>query len=191
QLCIDHLIACHARRGGWSVPTGTPPHAHFGLVTLAMGKLGARELNYSSDIDLVLLFDSDMIDSNDIENLSSVFNRFSRDLNRLIESRTGDGYVFRTDLRLRPDPSATPPLISLAAAESYYHSVGQTWERAAMIKARPITGSAASIAAAKAIIEPFVWRRHLDFWAIEDVHAVKKQIHAHKGGGKIAVAGHN
>ncbi|MGF1625904.1 MAG: bifunctional [glutamine synthetase] adenylyltransferase/[glutamine synthetase]-adenylyl-L-tyrosine phosphorylase [Alphaproteobacteria bacterium] len=191
RLCTDHLIAKYARRGAWAMPAGAPAHANFGLVTLAMGKLGAHELNYSSDIDLVLLFDSDAIDCDDSGNLSSIFNRFSKDLNRLIETRTADGYVFRADLRLRPDPGATPPVISLPAAESYYHSVGQTWERAAMIKARAVTGHAASIAATKAIIEPFVWRRHLDFWAIEDVHAVKKQIHAHKGGGRIAVAGHN
>ena len=191
RFCVDHLIAKYARRGAWRMPAGLPAHANFGLVTLAMGKLGARELNYSSDIDLVLLFDPDEIDTDDISELSSVFNKFSRDLNKILESRTVDGYVFRTDLRLRPDPGATPPVISLTAAEHYYHSMGQTWERAAMIKARPVTGAVGSIAAVRTIIDPFVWRRHLDFWAIEDVHAVKKQIHAHKGGAEIAFAGHN
>ncbi|MEZ5669492.1 MAG: bifunctional [glutamine synthetase] adenylyltransferase/[glutamine synthetase]-adenylyl-L-tyrosine phosphorylase [Alphaproteobacteria bacterium] len=191
RLSVDHLIAKYAGRGAWQAPAAAPAHAWFGLVTLAMGKLGAGELNYSSDIDLVLLYDPDRVACDDIGELPRHFNKFSHDLNAILEARTADGYVFRTDLRLRPDPGATPPVISLAAAENYYHSVGQTWERAAMIKARAITGAPDSIAAVRAIIDPFVWRRHLDFWAIEDVHAIKQQIHAHKGGGTITVAGHN
>ena len=119
------------------------------------------------------------------------FVRLTRDLVRLLHERTGDGYVFRTDLRLRPDPGATPLAISTDAALNYYESVGQNWERAALIKARPVAGD---LAAGQALLEdlaPFIWRKYLDFAAIADIHAMKRQIHAFRGFGSIGVAGHN
>jgi glutamate-ammonia-ligase adenylyltransferase len=167
-----------------------------GYIVLAMGKLGGGELNYSSDIDLIVLFEPERLD---IEGMAEIapdgpgplFIALTRDLVRILETRTGDGFVFRTDLRLRPDPGVTPVAISVLAAETYYESMGQNWERAAMIKARPVGGDLEAGESFVAAIRPFVWRKHLDFAAIQDIHSIKRQIHAHKGGGKIAIAGHN
>ncbi|SVD76537.1 uncharacterized protein METZ01_LOCUS429391, partial [marine metagenome] len=106
-------------------------------------------------------------------------------------TRTGDGYVFRTDLRLRPDPGATPLAISTIAAETYYESLGQNWERAALIKARPIAGDYVAASNFLEAVEPFIWRKSLDFAAIEDIHSIKRQIHAHRGNDAIAIEGHN
>jgi glutamate-ammonia-ligase adenylyltransferase len=149
-----------------------------GIVALAMGKLGARELNYSSDIDLVLLHDPE---AGLVETSTPVFTRIARVVVALLETRDADGYAFRTDLRLRPDPAATPPSVALPAAITYYESMGQTWERAAMLRARPIAGDLALGATFLEAIRPFIWRRGLDFAAIADLHAMKQRIDAHKG----------
>ena len=108
--------------------------------------------------------------------------RIARGLVSLMEARDADGYVFRTDLRLRPDPAVTPPAVALPAAITYYESMGQNWERAAMIKARPVAGDLALGAAFLEAIRPFVWRRGLDFAAVADIHAMKRRIDQHKGG---------
>ena len=164
-----------------------------GLVVLGMGKLGARELNYSSDVDLMVLFDPAA--AYHADRAQAAYVRIARDLVRLLEERTAEGYVFRTDLRLRPDPAATPLAVSLPAAITYYESLGQNWERAAMIKARPVAADRAAGEAFLREIRPFVWRRYLDFAAVADIHAIKRQIHAHKGakgaGAAIAVEGHD
>ena len=123
--------------------------------------------------------------------MQSFFVRLTRDLVALLEERTADGYVFRTDLRLRPDAGATQVALSTAAAHGYYETVGQNWERAAMIKARCCAGD---IEAGEIFLDelaPFIWRKYLDFAAIADVHAMKRQIHAHKGIGGISVLGQN
>jgi len=170
--------------------------ADSGYVVLAMGKLGGGELNYSSDIDLIALFEPERMSPAMLEGFGDngpgpFFIALTRGLVRILETRTPDGHVFRTDLRLRPDPGVTPVAISALAAETYYESMGQNWERAAMIKARPIAGDIAAGEAFLDAVRPFVWRKHLDFAAIQDIHSIKRQIHAHKGGGRIAVAGHN
>ncbi|MFI4948601.1 MAG: bifunctional [glutamine synthetase] adenylyltransferase/[glutamine synthetase]-adenylyl-L-tyrosine phosphorylase [Alphaproteobacteria bacterium] len=167
------------------------PEKGSGLIVLGMGKLGGRELNYSSDIDLILLYDSPGVPGLAQEGAQSLFGRIARDMVRILDERTGDGYVFRTDLRLRPDPRSTPLAISVAAALSYYESVGQNWERAALIKARPVAGDRRAAQRFLAELQPFIWRKHLDFAAIEDIHSIKRQIEAHKGGGRIAVEGHD
>ena len=165
-----------------------------GLVVLGMGKLGGRELNYSSDIDLMVLYDP-MAAAYDADRAGAIYVRLARDLVRLLEDRTEDGYVFRTDLRLRPDPAATPLAVSLPAAITYYESMGQNWERAAMIKARPVAGDRALGENFLREIRPFVWRRHLDFAAVADIHSIKRQIHAHKGAkgahAEVQVSGHD
>ena len=156
-----------------------------------MGKHGAFELNYSSDIDLIVFFDrarARFVGDGDVQ---SFFVRLTRSLVGLLEDRTADGYVFRTDLRLRPDAGATQVALSTAAAHGYYETVGQNWERAAMIKARCCAGD---IEAGEIFLDelaPFIWRKSLDFAAIADVHAMKRQIHAHKGIGGISVLGQN
>ncbi|WP_299398925.1 bifunctional [glutamine synthetase] adenylyltransferase/[glutamine synthetase]-adenylyl-L-tyrosine phosphorylase [Pelagibius sp.] len=165
--------------------------ASCGLTVLGMGKLGARELNYSSDIDLIVIFDPEKIDYRHSRGVQQGMVRLTRDLLRALDERTAEGFVFRTDLRLRPDPGAMPLAIRINAALTYYESMGQNWERAAMIKARPVAGDIALGERFLAELRPFVWRKHLDFWAIQDVHSIKRQINAHKGGSVIAVNGHN
>ena len=104
--------------------------------------------------------------------------RLARDLVALLSQRDADGYVFRVDLRLRPDPAATPAVVSLPAALTYYESQGRTWERAAFSKARPVAGDIALGEEFLAAIRPFIWRRHLDFAAVSDIHGMKRQIDA-------------
>ncbi len=162
-----------------------------GYIVLGMGKFGAYELNYSSDIDLIVFFDPDLASLREGIEAHRFFVKMTRDLVRLMDERTADGYVFRTDLRLRPDPGATQVALPVAAAMVYYESFGQNWERAALIKARPVAGDLSAGAAILKEIQPFVWRKYLDFAAIADIQAMKRQIHAFHGFGEIAVAGHN
>ncbi|HET6223859.1 MAG TPA: glutamine-synthetase adenylyltransferase, partial [Dongiaceae bacterium] len=174
----------HAK-GDWLAP------GPDGYIVLAMGKHGAFELNYSSDIDLIVFYDTARVRLRPGLEVQPFFVRLTRDLVRLLSERTEHGYVFRTDLRLRPDPGSTPLAISTDAALNYYESVGQNWERAALIKARPVAGD---VAAGRRLIDslsPFIWRKYLDFAAIADIHAMKRQIHAVRGFGQIAVAGHD
>ncbi len=117
--------------------------------------------------------------------------RLTRDLVQMMSERTGDGYVFRTDLRLRPDAGATQIALSTTAALIYYESFGQNWERAALIKARVCAGDIAAGEELLSELAPFVWRKYLDYAAIADVHAMKRQIYAYRGFAHIAVAGHN
>jgi glutamate-ammonia-ligase adenylyltransferase len=156
-----------------------------------MGKYGAHELNYSSDIDLIVFYDADKFPFHKRGDPRGAAVELAHGLVKLIAETTGDGYVFRTDLRLRPDAGATQVAISTDAALDYYESQGQNWERAAMIKARACAGDPQTGAAFLAGIAPFIWRRNLDFAAIEDIHSIKRQIHAHGGHAQVAVAGHN
>jgi len=162
-----------------------------GLVVLAMGKYGAFELNYSSDIDLVVLYDAERFPFRKKGDARGAAVDITKGLIRLLDETTADGYVFRVDLRLRPDAGATQVAISTEAAELYYESMGQNWERAAMIKARACAGDLEAGRTFLKNIEPFIWRRNLDYAAIEDIHSIKRQIHAHGRHGPIAVAGHN
>ncbi len=173
------LAVAHALHRAHLAATGS------GFVVLAMGKLGARELNYSSDIDLVLLHDPrpEVVAA---DHATATFTRVARDMVALLETRDADGYVFRTDLRLRPDPAATPPSMNLTAALSYYEAMAQSWERAAMVKARPVTGDLAVGEAFLAAIRPFVWRRGLDFALVADLQEMKRRIDAHKRTGLAA-----
>ena len=156
-----------------------------------MGKLGAGELNYSSDIDLILLYDRDAPAIAGNDQMPRHFVRCARLLVQLLSETSADGYIFRTDLRLRPDPGSTPLAMSVQAAELYYESVGQNWERAAMIKAHPVAGNRPVGEAFLADMRPYIWRKHLDFAAIHDIHSIKRQIDAHRGGGTVKVFGHN
>jgi len=188
---VRHLLRAGAQRGAIRLADPDHPERGSGLIVLGMGKLGGGELNYSSDIDLILLFDSAQNASPTPMDAQALFARLARDLVRILDERTGDGYVFRTDLRLRPDPRSTPLALSTAAALSYYESVGQNWERAALIKARPVAGDRAAGERFLTELQPFIWRKNLDFAAIADIHSIKRQIQAHKGGGRIAIEGHD
>jgi glutamate-ammonia-ligase adenylyltransferase len=190
QASVAFLFRQAQQRGDW-LDTEPAPEARSCYIVLAMGKHGAFELNYSSDIDLIVFFERSRARVAEKHDLQTFLVRLTRDLVKLMQERTEDGYVFRTDLRLRPDPGSTPVAISTDAAMHYYESFGQNWERAALIKARAIAGD---MDAGRRIIEdlaPFIWRKYLDFAAIADIHAMKRQIHAVKGFGTIAVAGHN
>lgn len=191
HLATAHIMQAAADQGALTLHDSDDPNLGSGYFVLGMGKLGAHELNYSSDIDLIVLFDPEKIKTDDPLALRQTFVRATRSLMRFLDERTDDGYVFRTDLRLRPDPSATPLALSVNAAYEYYESIGQNWERAAMIKARPIAGDLEAGADFLKYLRPFIWRRHLDFAAIEDIHSIKRQITAHRGGGQIAINGHN
>ena len=187
RFCLRELEA----RGKFTPVDPEEPEKEAGFFILAMGKHGARELNYSSDIDLIVLYDPERSRLTGGAEAPVEFVRITRRLVKLMNERTGDGYVFRTDLRLRPDPGATPLAISVPAALVYYESLGQNWERAALIKARPCAGDIKAGELFLEEIRPFVWRKYLDYAAISDVHSIKRQIHAHKGFSKITVAGHN
>ncbi len=185
------VLAEAERAGQIALPDAKDPARHSGWIILGMGKLGAGELNYSSDIDLIVLFDPEVAKLPEGKEPSVLFVRLTKKLVQILNEHTEDGYVFRTDLRLRPDPGATNIAISTEAALQYYESLGQNWERAALIKARPIAGD---IAAGEAFLQelvPYIWRKYLDYAAISDIHSIKRQIHDHRGHEEIAVAGHN
>ena len=187
---VRFLFAQAQRRGDWL--DGDPEAAaRSGYIVLGMGKYGAFELNYSSDIDLIVFYERDKARVREGLEVQAFFVRMTRDLVKLMQERTGDGYVFRTDLRLRPDPGATQVALSTDAALIYYESFGQNWERAALIKARPVAGDTAAGDGLLQELAPYVWRKYLDYAAIADVHAMKRQIHAYRGFGEIGVAGHN
>jgi glutamate-ammonia-ligase adenylyltransferase len=188
---VRFLLGDAARRGWLRPPVPAQPEIDSGYIVLAMGKMGAHELNYSSDIDLIIFYDAAAAAlAPDVEPAAH-FVRLTRRLVKMLQERTPLGYVFRTDLRLRPDPSSTQIAVSTIAALGYYERVGQNWERAAMIKARPCAGDLAAGRALLHDLSPFIWRKHLDFAAVADIHAMKRQIHAYRGHAEIAVEGHN
>ena len=179
-------------RGKLTSPADDPRGPVPGLFALAMGKHGAFELNYSSDIDISFFYEPEVVESvlNDVEAQRFV-DRIAQGLASLLSERTGEGYVFRVDLRLRPDPSSTPPVVAAPRALTYYESVGQNWERAAFIKARAVAGDHAEADAFLKALVPFVWRRSLDYPAILDIQSIKRQIHVHKTGDGLEAAGAN
>ncbi len=188
---LRYLLRRAAAGGRLNIANLDDPEDGCGLVILALGKHGSRELNYSSDVDLVAFFDPDAASLPEDSAPGPVFVRITQALAKLLQERTGDGYALRVDLRLRPDPGSTSVAISLPAAFDYYETLGQNWERAAFIKARPVAGDIAVGERFLADLAPFVWRKYFDFAAIADIHAMKRQIHAVRGFADIAVAGHD
>ncbi len=199
DLCLELTVAflLHERMAAGELPwpdnepgPATPDLTkNAGYCILALGKLGAFELNYSSDIDLIALYDEQTVAYTGKKSPGDCFARVTQDLVRILEDRTMDGYVFRTDFRLRPDPGATPIALSMGAAEYYYQTAGLNWERSAMIKARPAAGD---LAAGEFYLErllPFVWRKNLDFAAMQDIHAMKSRIHDFHGHRDKAIKG--
>ena len=190
DLAIGEAVRFLLRR---AVAAGDLAHAGegSGYIVIGMGKYGAHELNYSSDVDLIIFYDRDRVRLREGLEPGPVFVRMTRDLVRLMQERTAEGYVFRIDLRLRPDPGATQVALSTVAALHYYESYGQNWERAALIKARACAGDIEAGQGLLAELAPYIWRKYLDYASIADIHAMKRQIHAFKGFGEIGVAGHN
>jgi len=191
EICCKHLLWEAGQKGELELKHPDNPTKESGLVVLGMGKLGAQELNYSSDIDLIIFFDPEKVTYTGRRSVQDCFVKIARNIVQMMQERTVDGYVFRMDLRLRPDPGATPIALSINAAHVYYESQGQNWERAAMIKARPIAGDMAAGDEFIDFLTPFIWRKSMDFAAIEDIQAIKSQIHTHKGFAEISLEGHN
>ena len=191
KSAVDYLLAAGAASGQLSGIDAADPGRNSGYVVLAMGKHGAGELNFSSDVDLIVFYDAHSRALSGSMEPAKFFVRLTRTLVRLLQDATEDGYVYRVDLRLRPDPRATQIAIAIEAAAIYYESMGQNWERAAMIKARPVAGDLALGESFLERLKPYVWRKYLDFAAIADVQSLKRQIHAVKGHGEISVRGHD
>ena len=188
---VRYLFARAAQSGKFTPSDPASPEASMGYFVLGLGKLGAFELNYSSDVDLIIFYDPERAALGDSVEPAQFFVRMTRDLVSLLQERTADGYVFRTDLRLRPDPGATQVALSTDAGLSYYESFGLNWERAALIKARTIAGDLEAGEEFLDQLSPFIWRKYLDYAAIADIHTMKRRVHEFKGHGEIAVAGHD
>ncbi|MEL6750641.1 MAG: bifunctional [glutamine synthetase] adenylyltransferase/[glutamine synthetase]-adenylyl-L-tyrosine phosphorylase [Pseudomonadota bacterium] len=187
-LATRHLLANLERQGRLLPGDG---QAGCGYTVLAMGKHGAGELNYSSDIDLIVLADPDAPRIPDRDEAVLHFIRMTKRLVEFLQDRSDEGYVFRTDLRLRPDPGSMPIVVPVQTALTYYEARGQNWERAAMIKARPVAGDLALGDWFLEQLRPFVWRRYLDYAAIADIHSIKRQLQAHRDLLDLAIPGHN
>jgi glutamate-ammonia-ligase adenylyltransferase len=169
---IDQAIKAAIRE---RVPDADPQ----GFAVIAMGKLGSHELNYSSDVDLLLLFDPETLPRRNRDDPGEAAVRIGRRLIELLQKRTGDGYVERVDLRLRPSPEVTPIALPVNAAISHYESSALPWERAAFIRARAAAGDLVLGQRFLDAIQPFVWRRSLDFGVIEEVRQISARIRDH------------
>jgi glutamate-ammonia-ligase adenylyltransferase len=191
HACLAFVAASERSKGRLLAGTDAGAGPVPGLFGLAMGKYGAFELNYSSDIDLSLFYEPDALPLAEHVEAQAFVNRVAQQLTNLLSDRTVEGYVFRLDLRLRPDPSSTPPVVPVAAALTYYETVGQNWERAAFIKARPGAGDLARARAFVDDLKPYIWRRSLDYGAVTDIHSIKRQIHVYRADERLEAAGAN
>ncbi|WP_276205511.1 bifunctional [glutamine synthetase] adenylyltransferase/[glutamine synthetase]-adenylyl-L-tyrosine phosphorylase [Sphingomonas montana] len=162
-----------------------------GFCVLALGKHGSRELNYSSDIDPILLFDPDTLPRRRGEEPVEAAARIARRLVEMLQARDANGYVFRVDLRLRPSPEATPPALPVEAAIGYYESSALPWERAAFIRARAAAGDAVLGQGFLAAIRPFVWRRGLGFGTVGEIREISSRIRDHYSGGQLFGPGYD
>ncbi|MFN7452757.1 MAG: bifunctional [glutamine synthetase] adenylyltransferase/[glutamine synthetase]-adenylyl-L-tyrosine phosphorylase [Alphaproteobacteria bacterium] len=190
QLTLDHLLRQALQRGEFTPKDTAQPTKDTGIIILGMGKLGAYELNYSSDIDLIILYEEEALPYHGPRNKQHFMTKIAQDLTTILQERTADGYVFRTDLRLRPDPMSTPPAVTVGSALTYYETVGQNWERAAMIKARQIAGDMAAGRRFLSELVPYIWRKNLDFATIADIHSIKRQMNVSHGK-HIMLSGHH
>lgn len=185
ELGLAHLLHARMSTGELAWPNGNAEpvspslSANSGYFILGMGKLGAFELNYSSDIDLIALYDPARVTYAGNSTPKQCFIKITQELMQIMEARTMHGYVFRTDLRLRPDPGATPVALSVDAAINYYHSMAVNWERSAMIKARVVAGDRQAGADYLETMSRWVWRKNMDFAALNDIAAIKNQINRH------------
>ncbi|MFS0738499.1 bifunctional [glutamine synthetase] adenylyltransferase/[glutamine synthetase]-adenylyl-L-tyrosine phosphorylase [Sphingomonas sp. 1P06PA] len=162
----------------------TPGEPVRGFTILALGKHGSRELNYSSDVDPILIFDPDTLPRRAREEPVEAAVRIARRLVELMQARDGDGYVFRVDLRLRPSPEATPLALPYEAALGYYELMALPWERAAFIRARTAAGDRTLGDLFLGAMRPFVWRRSLDFGAVGEIRGISRRIRDHHAQGQ-------
>ncbi|MEO8142449.1 MAG: DUF294 nucleotidyltransferase-like domain-containing protein, partial [Sphingomicrobium sp.] len=182
DLAIDRALSA-------ALEERSPGAGTTGFAVLALGKLGSRELNYSSDVDLVLLFDPETLPRRERDDPGEAAVRIGRRLVELLQQRTEDGYVARVDLRLRPSPEVTPIVLPAEAAISYYESQALPWERAAFIRARACAGDVALGERFLAEIQPFIWRRALDFGAIDEIRHISTRIRDHYAQGSALAPG--
>jgi glutamate-ammonia-ligase adenylyltransferase len=172
---LDRAIAAAIAR---RVPDAEPA----GFAAIALGKHGAEELNYSSDIDPLLLFTPDRLPRRERDEPAEAAQRYARTIVETLAQQTGEGYVFRVDLRLRPASEVSPLALSFNAALSHYESSALAWERAAFIRSRAAAGDVAAGGEFLSAIRPFVWRRNLDFTALEEIRRLTARIRqAHRG----------
>jgi glutamate-ammonia-ligase adenylyltransferase len=182
--------AREAAEAGWLIPAPASDAGPVpGFFLIALGKLGADELNYSSDIDISVFYEPGALPVTGAVEPTRLAARLTERLTEILQARTAEGYVFRVDLRLRPDPLSTPVAGPVSAALHYYQTVGQNWERAALIKARPLAGDTPRAVQFLTELQPFIWRRNLDFAAIADIHAIKRQIHVFKVDDRLVAKG--
>ncbi|HHL40810.1 MAG TPA: bifunctional [glutamate--ammonia ligase]-adenylyl-L-tyrosine phosphorylase/[glutamate--ammonia-ligase] adenylyltransferase [Deltaproteobacteria bacterium] len=178
SVCLDELAALYGRPL-YRDDEGREREAAFTVIGL--GKLGGRELNFFSDIDILYIYSSDRGGTTGVggrpgTTLNEFFTRLAERLTAVLSAVTDEGICFRVDLDLRPEGRSGPIANSLRSAEIYYESWGQTWERSALIKARPVAGSGELGRQFLAMVSPFVFRRHLDFTAIEEIKSMKERI---------------
>lgn len=190
EVALSSLLLDAQKKNLWKIADEGRPTQDCGVFIFGMGKLGAFELNYSSDIDLIVFYDPEITPFTGSMPVQTFLNRMTQELVSILQERDQGGYVFRTDLRLRPDPASTPLAIRVGAALAYYETVGQNWERAAMIKARVIAGDRRAGKVMQDALRPFLWRRHLDFVAINDILSIKRQMQS-KSRETIRVPGHH
>ncbi|UBS34610.1 bifunctional [glutamine synthetase] adenylyltransferase/[glutamine synthetase]-adenylyl-L-tyrosine phosphorylase [Altererythrobacter sp. N1] len=181
---LDRAIAATIRQ---RVPDAEPA----GMIALALGKHGAGELNYSSDIDPILLYDPETLPRRERDEPGEAAQRYAREIVRMLSENTAEGYVFRVDLRLRPASEVSPLAISVNAALSHYESSALAWERAAFIRARACAGDVVAGEDFLAAIRPFVWRRSLDFGAIVEIRRLTARIRASHAGPSVPGPGFN
>lgn len=177
----DHALDTAIRAAIAERVPGAPP---VGFAAIALGKGGSRELNYSSDIDPILLYDPATLPRRARDEPEEAAVRIGRRVVELLQARDGDGYVLRVDLRLRPSPEATPIVLPVEAAITYYESQALAWERAAYIRARAAAGDIAMGEAFLTDVRPFVWRRAIDFGAIREIRGISRRIRDHHAQGQ-------
>ena len=171
QACDAALAAAFAER--------VPGEEARGLSVIALGKLGSNELNYSSDIDPILIFDPDTLPRRSRDDPGEAAVRIARRMTEILSARTGDGHVLRVDLRLRPHPEVTPIVLPVDAAISYYESEALAWEQAAFIRSRASAGDRVLGEQFLSAIQPFIWRRSLDFRQLKEIGAMSDRIRDH------------
>ena len=176
RLAAEHLLLDRVRRGEIRQPDGTPDARRWGYFLLAAGRHGARELGYAADLSLIALYDPEAVRYTGTRSPADCFVRVTRDLVRILQARTRDGYVFRTDLRLRPDAPASPLAVERGFALEYYRRSGRTWERGALINARPVAGDVTAAHGFLGELRPFIWEKGLDFASVEDIRSMSRQI---------------
>ncbi|MEN3971994.1 bifunctional [glutamate--ammonia ligase]-adenylyl-L-tyrosine phosphorylase/[glutamate--ammonia-ligase] adenylyltransferase [Sphingomicrobium sp. XHP0235] len=184
DAAIDRALAAAIHRQADGAPLE-------GMAVIALGKLGSRELNYSSDVDLILLYDPDRLPRREGRDAGPAAVRIARDFVALLQERTADGYVARVDLRLRPASEATPIALSVNAAISHYESAAMGWERAAFIRARAAGGDRLLGQRFLDAVQPFVWRRAIDFGVIDEIRTIAGLVRSEYAGGQAFGPGYD